>query len=107
LRRTISGCHNFHLSPWRRERERESIIGRLYTNCKARVRIKQIYLPCNVAFEYTKQGGVSHCGLAIYIKKYLKAKEELWKLKYFTMQKYTKASKKSSQRKKPKSFKIS
>jgi hypothetical protein len=37
-----------------------------------------------------KQGGVSHCGLAIYIKKYLKAKEEeLWKLKYFTMQKYT------------------
>jgi hypothetical protein len=37
----------------------------------------------------SKQGGVSHCGLvAIYIKKYLKAKEELWKLKYFTMQKY-------------------
>jgi hypothetical protein len=32
--------------------------------------------------------GVSHCGVAIYIKKYLKAKEELWKLKYFTMQKY-------------------
>jgi hypothetical protein len=39
---------------------------------------------------------VSHCGLAIYIKKYLKAKEELWKLKYFTMQKYHK--KKSSKR---------
>ncbi len=32
--------------------------------------------------------GVSHCGLPNYIKKYLKAKEELWKLKYFTMQKY-------------------
>jgi hypothetical protein len=32
--------------------------------------------------------GVSHCGLAIYIKKYLKAEEEIWKLKYFTMQKY-------------------
>jgi hypothetical protein len=31
---------------------------------------------------------VSHCGLAIYIKKYLQAKEELWKLKYFTMRKY-------------------
>jgi len=30
---------------------------------------------------------VSHCGLAIYIKKYLEAKEELWKLNYFTMQK--------------------
>jgi hypothetical protein len=37
----------------------------------------------------TKQTrGVSHCGLAIYIKKYLKAREELRKLKYFTMQKY-------------------
>ncbi len=32
--------------------------------------------------------GVSHCGLAIYIKKYLNAEEELWKLRYFTMQKY-------------------
>jgi hypothetical protein len=29
-----------------------------------------------------------HTGLAIYMKKYLKAKEELCKLKYFTMQKY-------------------
>jgi hypothetical protein len=32
--------------------------------------------------------GVSHWGRAICIKKYLKAKEEIWKLKYFTMQKY-------------------
>jgi hypothetical protein len=31
--------------------------------------------------------GVSHCGLAIYIKNYPKAKEELWNLKYLTMQK--------------------
>jgi hypothetical protein len=32
---------------------------------------------------------VWHGGLAIYIKKYVKAKEEeLWKFKYFTMQKY-------------------
>jgi len=31
---------------------------------------------------------VSHCGLAIYIKTYLTVKEELWKLKHFTMQKY-------------------
>jgi hypothetical protein len=37
----------------------------------------------------TKQRGVSLCGLAINIKKYLKEKEELWKLKYFTMQRYT------------------
>ncbi len=35
-----------------------------------------------------KTKGVSHGGLAIYVKKYLKAKEELWKLKYFTKQKY-------------------
>jgi hypothetical protein len=27
---------------------------------------------------------VSHSGLAIYIKKFLKAKEELWKLKYIS-----------------------
>jgi hypothetical protein len=39
-------------------------------------------------FESKKTRDVSHCGLAIYIKKYLKAKEELWKLKYFTMQTY-------------------
>jgi len=32
--------------------------------------------------------GLSHYDLTIYMKKYLKAKEELWKLKYFTMQKY-------------------
>jgi len=32
--------------------------------------------------------GVWHCGIAIYNKRYLKAKEEWRKLKYFTMQKY-------------------
>jgi hypothetical protein len=36
-----------------------------------------------------KTRGASHCGLAIYILKYLKAKEELGKLKYFIMQKYS------------------
>jgi hypothetical protein len=36
-----------------------------------------------------------HSGLAIYIKKDLKAKEELWKLKYFTMQKYNLPKQKS------------
>jgi hypothetical protein len=40
---------------------------------------------------------VSHCGLAIYIKRYLKAKEELWKLKYFILEKYN-LQKKSSKR---------
>jgi hypothetical protein len=47
---------------------------------------------------------VSHCLLAIYIKKYLKAKEELWKFKYFTMKKY---NLQQNLLKKPKSFKIS
>jgi hypothetical protein len=47
--------------------------------------------------------GVSHCGLAIYIKKYLKAKDELWKLKYFTMQQY---NLQKILKKKSKSFKI-
>jgi hypothetical protein len=47
---------------------------------------------------------VSHCGLAIYIDMYLKAKEESWKLKYFTMQKYNLPKILSE---KPKSFKIS
>ncbi len=32
--------------------------------------------------------GASQCGLANYIKTHLKAKEELLKLKYLTMQKY-------------------
>jgi hypothetical protein len=31
---------------------------------------------------------VAHCGLVVCIKKYLKAKEELWKLEYFIMTKY-------------------
>jgi hypothetical protein len=47
--------------------------------------------------------GVSHYGLAIYIKTYLEAKEELWKLKYFTMQKY---SLQKILYKKPKPFKV-
>jgi hypothetical protein len=36
----------------------------------------------------TTRSGVSHCGLAIYIKKYSKAEKKLRKFKYFTMQKY-------------------
>jgi hypothetical protein len=44
---------------------------------------------------------VSHCGLAMYIKKYLKAKEELWKLKYFTIQKYINLQKSSKRNQNP------
>jgi hypothetical protein len=47
--------------------------------------------------------GVSHRGLATYIKKYIKAKNELWKLKYFTMPEY---NLQKMLLKKPKSFKI-
>jgi hypothetical protein len=46
--------------------------------------ISQVFLHHKIEKQTT---GVSNCGLAIYIKKYLKAKEELWKLKYFTMKK--------------------
>jgi hypothetical protein len=38
-----------------------------------------------IRYHKVKTRGVSHYGLAIYIKK---AKEELWKLKHSTMQKY-------------------
>jgi hypothetical protein len=49
--------------------------------------------------------GMSHFGLTIYIKKYFKAKEEeLWKLKYFNMQKYN--LQKTPSKRKPKSFKL-
>jgi hypothetical protein len=42
---------------------------------------------------------VSHCGLAIYIKKYFKAKEELWKkLKYISPCKNIIFKKKSSKK---------
>jgi hypothetical protein len=45
--------------------------------------------PCNLpgTWKQQKTSGVSRCGLAIYVKKHLKAKEELWKLKYFTIAK--------------------
>jgi hypothetical protein len=45
-----------------------------------------------------------HCGLAIYIQKYLKAKEESWKLKYFTMQKYNLQKKSSSRKQNPSKY---
>jgi hypothetical protein len=47
--------------------------------------------------------GVSQCGLAIHIKKYVTMKEELLKLKYFIMQKY---NLQKLLLKKPKSFKV-
>jgi uncharacterized C2H2 Zn-finger protein len=61
--------------------------------------------PTSQIFKENK-GCVSHCDLAhLHKKKYLKAKEELWKSKYFTMQKYN--LQKKILLNKPKSFKIS
>jgi hypothetical protein len=51
--------------------------------------ITLIVVHCNTWLHFlslTLTRGVSHCDLAIYTKKYLYAKENLWKLKYFTMQ---------------------
>jgi len=58
-----------------------------------------------VAASKVKTRGVSHCGLAIYIKKYLKTqKKKEGKFKYFTMQKYN--LQRNPLKKIPKSFKI-
>ncbi len=47
--------------------------------------------------DISRTRGVSHHGLAIYIKKkYFRAKEELWEFKYFTMQKYNLPKKKKN-----------
>jgi hypothetical protein len=51
-----------------------------------------------------EQQDVLHCGLAIDIKKNLKAKEELWKLKYFTIQKYNLQKKISKRNQNPSKY---
>jgi hypothetical protein len=51
-------------------------------------------MACHFPITYVDKECVIGCGLAIYITKYLKAKEELWKFKYFTMQKKKKIFKK-------------
>jgi len=59
--------------------------------CESLNHVSRVWTPGIVArlgLSMHKTTGVSHCGLAIYIKKDLNAKEELWKLKYFSMQKY-------------------
>ncbi len=60
--------------------------------CLGYVNLKYIFLDMfpipPIFFVICSSRGVSHRGLAIYIKKYLNAKEELWKLKYFTIQKH-------------------
>jgi hypothetical protein len=48
---------------------------------------RNVHYPSTLPFLSITRG-VSYFAIAIYITKYLKAKEELWTLKYFTMQKY-------------------
>jgi hypothetical protein len=45
-------------------------------------------LPCTSSYSDSTLVLGLYLALPIYIKMYLKAKVELWKLKYFTMQKY-------------------
>jgi len=52
-------------------------------------KIGQFFINSKISRTYTTTRGVSPCGLAIYIKRYLKETEELQKFKYFTMQKYS------------------
>jgi hypothetical protein len=44
----------------------------------------RLYFLYGEIISIARQGGASHFGLTIYIQKYLKAKEELWKLKYIS-----------------------
>jgi hypothetical protein len=60
-----------------------------YVNCNYKcsgASLVHLMLSFSISYPYLTRG-LSHCGLAIYIKRYLNAKEEWWKLKYFTMQK--------------------
>jgi hypothetical protein len=53
--------------------------------CIGQNHIFQLKIWRNLLIALHKQGVCHlHCGLAIYIKRYLKAKEELWKLKYIS-----------------------
>jgi hypothetical protein len=45
-------------------------------------------LPFIAGSNFKQEGVCRIVALPIYIKKYLEAKEELWKFKYFTVQKY-------------------
>ncbi len=44
---------------------------------------------CDPSMQVKTRGVYHTVALPFTLKKYLKATEELWKLKYFTMQKYT------------------
>jgi hypothetical protein len=49
-----------------------------------------MFTKCKISWGSSKTRGVSHGGLAVYIEKYLKAKDmESWKLKYFHHEKST------------------
>jgi hypothetical protein len=56
----------------------------IYALCREAILFQLKMVAARFFFFFFGTMGVSHCGLAIYIKKHLKAKEELWKLKYFS-----------------------
>jgi hypothetical protein len=58
------------------------------SKCGTKWNLHHSLSPLHTQPTYRQTRGVSHCSLAIYTKKYFKAKDELWKFKYFTMQKY-------------------
>jgi hypothetical protein len=85
---------------WERGREKRESGGQQWMNgCKLGTSFIHLFTRCyceliSMSFSFWEvhgtipiltRAGVSHYGLAIYIKTYLKAKEELWKLKYFTI----------------------
>jgi hypothetical protein len=76
----------------------------LFVGSRGLVVLKVLYFcsTLGLLFFYVTRG-VSHYGLAIYVKNYLKAKKKKWKLEYFTMPKY---NFQKILQKKPKSFKI-
>ncbi len=65
-----------------------SRLGPLHLEGRAYLMPRNASYAFNLHTKITKGCFVSHCDLAIYIKRYIKAKEEIWKLKYLTMQKY-------------------
>jgi len=68
------------------------------------IRIPLMMKPC----QSKTTRGVSHYGLAISVKKYLnKPNEELWKFKYFTMEKYNRLKKSSKRNQNPSRYRNS
>jgi hypothetical protein len=104
----ISYFFVFPLKTKEEEEEEEDEENKIVLRCCKMQRKKSekivSHLCTKFLFPQTKQGVCHIVALPFILKKYLKAKEELWKFEYFTMQKYN--LQKNPSKKKPKSFKI-